>query len=244
MPPTSIPKPYPAALPLDLILASAELLQIPQQTTSTALVYYHTWTTWEAEASTTELFHMDEILLATASIHLACKQTESPRKLRDVLNVCYWLIHKSSAPTSAFLDTDEQIYWDLKDSLVTAEMMLLRVLDFETGVETGYVYIPLLVERWRQHSSNMGMEEVRKVAEVAWMFMNAAYLSARTCLRVDSKLMAHVSVYLSVKLQFGEVNFETFCDEMKTVCSVDINAGIRYMNVLVEVLKEGDMLQY
>jgi hypothetical protein len=42
-----------------------------------------------------------------------------------------------------------QLYWNLKDSLITAEMILLRVLRFETNVELAYSHIPIVLDHWK-----------------------------------------------------------------------------------------------
>ena len=44
---------------------------------------------------------LDQYLLAGTCIHLACKQTEIGRKLRDVVNATYYIVHQ------AYLEVDD-----------------------------------------------------------------------------------------------------------------------------------------
>ena len=44
------------------------------------------------------------------------------------------------------INTDDQLYWDLKASLAAAELLLLRGLGFDTNVELAYVYVVLVLE--------------------------------------------------------------------------------------------------
>ncbi|ORY46912.1 hypothetical protein BCR33DRAFT_112575 [Rhizoclosmatium globosum] len=57
----------------------------------------------------------------------------------------------------------KKIYWDLKESLVTAELLLLRILAFETTVETPHPWIVYIMQDvWsaetRQSLSNKTIE--------------------------------------------------------------------------------------
>lgn len=47
---------------------------------------------------------MDTPLLITTCLHLACKQTEVPRKIRDIINVGFWLQRQDK---SAYLQIDD-----------------------------------------------------------------------------------------------------------------------------------------
>ncbi|KAJ3326565.1 Cyclin- protein fam58a [Blyttiomyces sp. JEL0837] len=82
-----------------------------------------------------------EHLIAAAAVHLACKQTEVSRKVRDVINVGYWVLHNES---DGYIYTEEDIYWELKESLITAEMFLLRALRFDTNVELPYAFLAMI----------------------------------------------------------------------------------------------------
>ncbi|KAF9285540.1 hypothetical protein BGZ68_003766 [Mortierella alpina] len=106
----------------------------------------------------------DEYLFATACLHLACKCTEVSRKVRDLVNVTYRVMNPSQPalslstkaddmppsasrpPTSGMSSQQQQhtypiappptaaTYWHIRDSLLTTELMLLRILQFDLDV--------------------------------------------------------------------------------------------------------------
>ncbi|KAG0268979.1 hypothetical protein BGZ95_002233 [Linnemannia exigua] len=109
-----------------------------------------------------EAFRADEYLFATACLHLACKCTEVSRKVRDLVNVTYRVMNPgqpalslstkvndtSSADLSSSSSSQPQqqnthsiappptaaTYWHIRDSLLTTELMLLRILQFDLDV--------------------------------------------------------------------------------------------------------------
>ncbi|KAG0371754.1 hypothetical protein BGX24_001244 [Mortierella sp. AD032] len=108
-----------------------------------------------------EAFRADEYLFATACLHLACKCTEVSRKVRDLVNVTYRVMNPgqpalslstkvndtSSTDRSSSSSQPQQqnthsiappptaaTYWHIRDSLLTTELMLLRILQFDLDV--------------------------------------------------------------------------------------------------------------
>ncbi|KAI9287898.1 hypothetical protein BC943DRAFT_317340 [Umbelopsis sp. AD052] len=74
-------------------------------------------------------------LLATTCLHLACKATEVVRKIRDVINVCYRLVHQSDS----ILEIDEY-YYRLRTSLTTSELILTRALGYDLDVDLPFAF--------------------------------------------------------------------------------------------------------
>ncbi|KAF8943278.1 hypothetical protein BGZ47_005630 [Haplosporangium gracile] len=107
-----------------------------------------------------EAFKADEYLFATACLHLACKCTEVSRKVRDLVNVTYRVmnpgqpalslstkVNDNSDSSSSSQQPQQQnthstapppptaaTYWHIRDSLLTTELMLLRILQFDLDV--------------------------------------------------------------------------------------------------------------
>ncbi|KAG0046032.1 hypothetical protein BGZ83_008759 [Gryganskiella cystojenkinii] len=107
-----------------------------------------------------EAFKADEYLFATACLHLACKCTEVSRKVRDLVNVTYRVMNPGQPVLSLATksgETDESTldpassylqgttnssappptattFWHIRDSLLTTELMLLRILQFDLDV--------------------------------------------------------------------------------------------------------------
>ncbi|KAG0298607.1 hypothetical protein BGZ96_009681 [Linnemannia gamsii] len=107
-----------------------------------------------------EAFRADEYLFATACLHLACKCTEVSRKVRDLVNVTYRVMNPGQPALSLSTKVNDNIatesssssqqpqlhthstappptaatYWHIRDSLLTTELMLLRILQFDLDV--------------------------------------------------------------------------------------------------------------
>ncbi|RKO91851.1 hypothetical protein BDK51DRAFT_52950 [Blyttiomyces helicus] len=88
-------------------------------------------------------------LIAATSIHLACKHSETPRKLRDIVNVAFWLCNQDDE-SQGFLPINEN-YWSLKDSIIAAELGLLRVLRFEFNVDLPHPHLFKTIRNFRDH---------------------------------------------------------------------------------------------
>ncbi|KAF9098398.1 hypothetical protein BGX27_000800 [Mortierella sp. AM989] len=104
----------------------------------------------------------DEYLFATACLHLACKCTEVSRKVRDLVNVTYRVMNPNQPVLSLSTKPNDNTtigansqnsqqpshqhtfpiappptvatYWHIRDSLLTTELMLLRILQFDLDV--------------------------------------------------------------------------------------------------------------
>ncbi|KAG9065170.1 hypothetical protein KI688_002492 [Linnemannia hyalina] len=149
---------------IELIRIAGEILQFPPATIGTSLVYYHKYRAYLHQAykrgeRDNEAFRADEYLFATACLHLACKCTEVSRKVRDLVNVTYRVmnpgqpalslstkVNDNSGSSSSSQQPQQQnthsiappptaaTYWHIRDSLLTTELMLLRILQFDLDV--------------------------------------------------------------------------------------------------------------
>ncbi|KAI8829845.1 hypothetical protein BJ741DRAFT_621509 [Chytriomyces cf. hyalinus JEL632] len=217
------------------ILSVAQVLELPRHSsTAVALHYWHRVAVFlrnEREYPQQEgqkegvKSALDEKLLACACLLLACKNCETNRRLRHVLNAAFWIEHSNSA--SPFLNTDDEMYWQLKDSLIAAELILVRILAFDTHVETPHAYIihllQMLSEPLSEHSLSSGCllcrsakpwtdltckdsasfflanENYTRLAQASWMNANDVYLNPRTCLIVDVRVLAAACVVLAAQ---------------------------------------------
>lgn len=149
---------------IELIRIAGEILQFPPATIGTSLVYYHKYRAYLHQAykrgeRDNEAFRADEYLFATACLHLACKCTEVSRKVRDLVNVTYRVmnpgqpalslstkVNDNGGSSSSSQQPQQQnthstappptaaTYWHIRDSLLTTELMLLRILQFDLDV--------------------------------------------------------------------------------------------------------------
>ncbi|XP_065059785.1 cyclin-Q-like isoform X2 [Rhopilema esculentum] len=75
-------------------------------------------------------------VLASTSIYIASKIEEEPLKIRDVVNVCYRILHIHDPP----LEIGEQ-YWCLRDSILSCEQFVLRVFQFRVSFDSPHKYL-------------------------------------------------------------------------------------------------------
>ncbi|MCJ1312309.1 hypothetical protein MMC25_005983 [Agyrium rufum] len=83
--------------------------------------------------------------LALASLTLAAKATENPRRLSTIILPAYSLLNVS--PPAPPLSTSSEQYDALRSTLVQAEMMLTRVLGFELRVPNPFDFLPRYIVR-------------------------------------------------------------------------------------------------
>ena len=109
-------------------------------------------------------------------IHIACKQTENPRKLRDVVNVAYYVSHPdpdTSESSKRLLKIDAQ-FWTIKESLMKAELVVLRSLRFHTNVYLPHSYVPLILNELDQDMSTHSQWSVSDCRNLAQMSLAVA----------------------------------------------------------------------
>jgi len=87
--------------------------------------------------------------IASATLYLASKVQDETIRLRDLINVCYHTLHRDAAPLRLAED-----YWNFRDSIVHAEMLIMRFVKFDTTVDHPHnvtIFIKLIL--FHKHSS-------------------------------------------------------------------------------------------
>ncbi|XP_022184907.1 cyclin-Q [Nilaparvata lugens] len=69
----------------------------------------------------------DQYLIATTCLYLASKMKDEVLKVRDVMNVSHNTLSRGSAPP---LDLNDE-YWAMRDAIVQAELLIMRMLKFQ-----------------------------------------------------------------------------------------------------------------
>ncbi|KAJ3179178.1 hypothetical protein HDU87_003137 [Geranomyces variabilis] len=191
---------------LEFIVQAGSMLHVEPQTSAAALVYYHRYNAFIVTLPANQ-GRMDDYMAAMACVHLSAKQCEEPLKMRDVINVCYWLVAVKENAEEA-KGNDENVkgkshyrgrdpylvigdeYWDLKTSLMTAELALLRILRFDVGkVRSPFPYVVGLLADMRKDLSaihadgdgrkQMTLDDLTAVAQTALGFAHDAHLCPR-----------------------------------------------------------------
>ncbi|XP_054278447.1 cyclin-Q [Macrosteles quadrilineatus] len=97
---------------------------------STAAVLYHKFFK-DADSS-----NYDRFLIASTCVYLAGKVKDEPVKVRDVINVSRNTLHRNSVP----LDLGDE-YWNMRDSIVQGELLVMRMLKFEVTIIHPHKYM-------------------------------------------------------------------------------------------------------
>ncbi|XP_037089847.1 cyclin-Q-like isoform X2 [Pollicipes pollicipes] len=131
---------------------------------ATASVVYHRFFREVNEAD------YDIYLIAGSCLYLAGKLEDQALKARDVINVTHVTLRPGGRP----LDMDES-YWNLRDSLIQAELLVLRMLRFSTEFEHPHKYLLHFLaslEDW------LGAELFRQVPlrRTAWALLRDLYM--------------------------------------------------------------------
>lgn len=108
---------------LHFIFECGVKLQAQPLTIATAAILFHRFFKEVDSAS------YDNYLIAGTCLYLAGKVKDDPLKVRDIINVTYNTVHRGSSP----LELGDQ-YWNLRDAIVQAELLVMRMLKFEVTI--------------------------------------------------------------------------------------------------------------
>ena len=75
-------------------------------------------------------------LVSAASLYLAGKIKDDPLKIRDIINVSYNTLHRNNGT----LEIGDE-YWNMRDAIVQAELLIMRVLKFEVTIMHPHKYL-------------------------------------------------------------------------------------------------------
>jgi len=78
----------------------------------------------------------DCFLIAASTLYLAGKVKDDPLKIRDIINVAHNTLHRGSSP----LEIGDE-YWNMRDAIVQAELLIMRILKFEVSIVHPHKYM-------------------------------------------------------------------------------------------------------
>ncbi|XP_029465062.1 cyclin-Q isoform X2 [Rhinatrema bivittatum] len=114
----------------------------------------------------------DPYLVAMSAIYLAGKVEEQHLRTRDIINVSHRYLH----PGSETLELDSH-FWELRDSIVQCELLMLRLLNFQVSFQHPHKYLLhylLSLKHWMNRYS----WERTPVAAAAWALLRDSYHGA------------------------------------------------------------------
>ncbi|KAL8710306.1 MAG: hypothetical protein Q9220_005076 [cf. Caloplaca sp. 1 TL-2023] len=136
----------------------ADTLRLPDETLATSYLYLNKYHRFHRTSQPPD--PLDPYTLSLATLSLAAKSTESPRRLSSILLPAYNLLHPSSAPQKApALTIPSPTYNILRATLVQAELILLRILGFELRAPSPLDFLQRYLERALEDVSAGGGED-------------------------------------------------------------------------------------
>ncbi|XP_032067686.1 cyclin-Q isoform X1 [Thamnophis elegans] len=140
----------------------------------------------------------DPYLVAMAALYLAGKVEEQHLRIRDIINVSHRYLHPRSDPLE--LDTH---FWELRDSVVQCELLMLRGLCFRVSFQHPHKYLLhylLSLKHWMNRHS----WERTPVAAAAWALLRDSY-HGPLCLQHPPQHIAVAVLYLALQCYGVEV---------------------------------------
>ncbi|RXG51720.1 hypothetical protein Avbf_16724 [Armadillidium vulgare] len=127
-------------------------------TMCTAITYYHRF------YNNVNFEDYDPYLIACTCIYLASKVKNDDLKIRDIINVGYHTIHRNRSPLS--LDP----YFELRDSLVESELLLMRMLKFDLHVDLPHKYLLFYLNTLKDWMGPK-MSQDFPIAQISWTLL-------------------------------------------------------------------------
>jgi len=172
------------SLGCEVIQLSGKLLRLPQVAMATGCVLFQRF--YYAKS----LVRIPFDIVSMACICLACKIEESPRRIRDIINVFNHIkqVRSGKPITPVILDAK---YIALKDEIIKAERRVLKELGFCVHVKHPHKIIVMYL-KWLELDSH------RELLQMSWNFMNDS-LRTDVFVRYPPETIAVACIYLSAR---------------------------------------------
>ncbi|KAM4663013.1 cyclin-Q [Discoglossus pictus] len=146
----------------------------------------------------TSLECYDPHLVAMSAIYLAGKVEEQHLRTRDIINVCHRYLNPGSEP----LEVDTQ-FWELRDSIVHLELLMLRLLNFRVSFKHPHKYLLhylISTKNWMNRHS----WDRTPIATASWALLRDSY-HGDLCLRYEAQHIAVAILYFALQCYGVEV---------------------------------------
>ncbi|KAG8518495.1 Cyclin-Q [Galemys pyrenaicus] len=134
----------------------------------------------------------DPYLVAMASLYLAGKVEEQHLRIRDVINVANMYFHPGSEP----LQLDSH-FWELRDSVVKCELLVLRVLQFQVSFQHPHKYLLHYLISLKNWLNRYSWQRI-PISVTAWALLRDSY-HGRLCLHFRAQHIAVAVLYLTLQ---------------------------------------------
>lgn len=170
----------------NLIQDMGQRLQVTQLCINTAIVYMHRFYVFHSFTQ----FHRNSI--ATASLFLAAKVEEQPRKLEHVIRVAQLCLFKNQPP----LDPRSETYQEQAQEIVVNENVLLQTLGFDVGIEHPHTYVVKCCHLVRAS---------KDLAQTSYFMASNSLHLTTMCLQYRSTVVACFCIHLACKWANWEI---------------------------------------
>ncbi|TIA87792.1 hypothetical protein E3P81_03769 [Wallemia ichthyophaga] len=147
-----------------LIQRAGVLCTVPQATICTAQVIFQRF------YYVSSLYNFSIGDIAMGALYLSTKLEETPLGLRDVINVFHRLISTDADAEYSSMSYYGPTYYEWKDSIVVAEMQILKRLGFDVYVQQPYA---LLIN----YIKMIDMLNTANIPQRAWSYLNDSLLT-------------------------------------------------------------------
>lgn len=158
-----------------LLMDAGLKMQLRRETGSTAQIYFHRF--FKHHANDVETF--DVHVVAASCLWIAGRVNEEYNlKLRDIVNVYYALVNPDKADDPLECGV---LYWSIKDSITSMELVILRVLQFNVVIDLPHKY---LLHFLKSLTDWMDCSRENRVlfSRISWALLND-YFTSPLCLK-------------------------------------------------------------
>ncbi|KND01998.1 uncharacterized protein SPPG_02504 [Spizellomyces punctatus DAOM BR117] len=143
----------------ELIQSAGILLRLPQVATATAQVLFQRF----YYMASLKLVAVRDI--AMGAVFLASKVEETPRKVKDIVNVFSWLIDVNRGITPRVESYAGLLFNELKEGIIAGELHILCKLGFNVQVQQPHGFM-------MNYLQGMNMVDNEDLTQRAWNYMN------------------------------------------------------------------------
>jgi len=155
-------------------------LKMPQLTIATATIFFHRFFAIHS------MKNFDKDAVSMTCLFLAGKVEETPRKLKNVIDNCWKILHNKNINEK---DKESEEYLRLREQVLLHEFLLLQTLEFDLTIEHPYKHL-LVVMKY--------LKADKELAQFAWNFVNDS-LRTTVCLQYAPNIIALACIYLAAK---------------------------------------------
>lgn len=169
----------------ELIQIGGILLKLPQVAMATGQVILQRFYYCKS------MVKHDVEVSAMAALFLAAKIEESPRRLRDVINVCNHIKQKWTHKSISPMDYFSNVYFNMKNNIIKAERRILKELGFCVHVKHPHKIIITYLQI-------LELEKNVALARKAWNYMNDS-LQSDCFVRYTPEKIACACIFLAAR---------------------------------------------